>query len=95
MTEDKTSISKAASYQEVGEFWSKRDLADFWGETEPVDFEIEMESERRYYPLERDLSNELNKIARRRGVSTVTMLNLWIKEKLVDSVGDEPSAHKT
>jgi len=89
MTENRSSISKAASYQKIGEFWSRRDLADFWDQTEPAEFEIEIESERRYYPLDRDLSLELGKIARRRGVSTVTLLNLWVKEKLSDGFEDK------
>lgn len=69
MSEDKTSISKASSYEEIGEFWSKHDLAKFWEQTEPAEFEVEIESEKRYYPLDRDLSLEFGKIAQRRGVS--------------------------
>ena len=61
MTEDKTSISKASSYQEIDEFWSKHDLAKFWEQTEPAEFEVEIESEKRYYPIDRDLSLELGK----------------------------------
>ena len=89
MTEDRTPISKAASYQEIGEFWGKRDLADFWDRTEPAEFEVQIESERRYYPLDRELSLELGKMARRHGVSTATLLNLWVKEKLNDKSGDK------
>lgn len=52
MSEDKTSISKASSYQKIGEFWSKHDLAEFWEQTEPAEFEVEIESEKRYYALD-------------------------------------------
>ncbi len=89
MTEDRGSISKAASYQEIGEFWSKRDLADFWDQTQPAEFEVEIQSEARYYPLDRDLSVELGKIARKHGVSSETILNLWVKEKLSDNLEAE------
>jgi hypothetical protein len=87
MTKDRTSISKAGSYEEIGEFWSKQDLAEFWDRTESAEFDVEIESARRYYPLDRDLSLELDKIARQRGVSTATLLNLWVKEKLSDKSG--------
>ena len=82
MSKDKTSISKASSYKEISEFWSKHDLADFWEQTEPVDFEVEIESEKIYYPLDRDLSVKLDRIAHRRGISKATLLNLWIQEKI-------------
>lgn len=82
MSKGKTSISKASSYQETAEFWSEHDLADFWDQTEPAEFEVDIESEKRYYPLERELSIEVNKIAYRRGISTETLLNLWVKDKI-------------
>ena len=81
MSENKTSISKGSSYQEIGEFWNKHDLADFWEQTEPVEFEVEIESEKTYYPLDRDLSVKLESIAHRRGIRKATLLNLWIQEK--------------
>jgi hypothetical protein len=84
MRKGKTLISKASSYQEIGEFWSEHDLTDSWDKTKPVEFEVDIQSEKRYYPLERDLAEEMNKIARRRGIGVETLLNLWIKEKLLE-----------
>ncbi len=82
MSKGKTSISKASSYQETAEFWSEHDLADFWDKTEPAEFDVEIESEKRYYPLECELSHEVNKIAHKRGISIETLLNLWVKDKI-------------
>jgi len=84
MKKNKTSISKAGSYQEIGEFWSEHDLTDFWDQTEPVEFEVDIRSEKRYYPLERDLAGEVTKIAQMRGIAVETLLNLWIKEKILE-----------
>jgi predicted RNase H-like HicB family nuclease len=42
----KTSISKADSYQAIGEFWDNHDLGDYWDKTEPAEFEINIESEK-------------------------------------------------
>jgi hypothetical protein len=84
MRKGKTSISKASSYQEIGEFWSEHDLTDFWDKTKPVEFEVDIQSEKRYYPLERDLAEEITKIEQQRGVAAETLLNLWIKEKLLE-----------
>jgi len=84
MRKNKSSISKASSYQEIGEFWSEHDLTDFWDQTKPVEFEVDIQSEKIYYPLERDIANEVSKIAQKRGVGAETLLNLWIKEKIIE-----------
>jgi hypothetical protein len=82
MDENKSSISQAQSYKEIGEFWDTHDLADYWDQTEPVEFEIDIQSEVRYYPLESTLAASIAEIAWQRGVSVETLLNLWVQEKL-------------
>ncbi len=82
MDENKSSISQAQSYKEIGEFWDTHDLADYWDQTEPVEFEVDIQSEARYYPLESTLAASVAKIAWQRGVSVETLLNLWVQEKL-------------
>lgn len=42
MKENKTSISGAQSYEEIGEFWDSHDLGDYWDQTQPVEFEVEI-----------------------------------------------------
>jgi len=83
MRKSKTSLSKASSYREIGEFWETHDLSDFWEQTKPVEFEVDIQTEQSYYPLERDLAAEVDKIAHQRGVSVETLLNLWVKEKIL------------
>jgi hypothetical protein len=82
MDENKSSISKAQSYKEIGEFWDTHDVADYWDQTEPVEFEVDIQSEVRYYSLESTLAASVAKIAWQRGVSVETLLNLWVQEKL-------------
>ncbi|MEA1864446.1 MAG: CopG family antitoxin [Euryarchaeota archaeon] len=78
----KSSISKAQSYTDIGKFWDTRDLADYWDQTEPAEFEVDVLSEMTYYALDRELSEEVRSLARKRGVSADTLLNLWVQEKL-------------
>ena len=82
MGKNKSSISKAQSYKEIGEFWDNHDLADYWEQTEPVEFEVDIQSEATYFPVETTLSAKLVSIAEQRGVSPETLLNLWIQEKV-------------
>lgn len=90
MSEGKSTISEARSYREIGEFWDTHDLADYWDETEPVEFEVDIQSEATYYALERQLSEELAKVADERGVSAETLLNIWVQEKLTEGAAPSP-----
>lgn len=82
MNKGKSTISKASSYQEIGEYWDKHDLSDIWEQTEPVEFDINIKSERRYFAIEYSLSEKITEIAKRRGISSETLINLWLKEKI-------------
>ena len=82
MEENKSSISKASSYQEIGEFWDARDLGEVWDETEEENFEVDLKSDVFYYAVETSLSSKLHTIAERRGVSAETLVNLWLQEKV-------------
>ena len=78
----RSSISKARSYKEIGEFWDTHDLSEYWDQTAPVEFEVDIQSEATYYPVETKLSEKISRIAKRRGVSAETLLNLWLQEKV-------------
>lgn len=78
MDENKSSISKAESYREIGEFWDSHDVTDFWGQTEEVEFEVNLDSDVRMVTLEPNLAWE-------KGISLQTLLNLWVREKLDES----------
>ena len=82
MKKNKTSLSKAASYKEIGEYWDIHDLSDVWGKTRKVKFDVQIESEATYYPIEKSLSERIRSVARKQGVSSDTLINLWIQQKL-------------
>ena len=69
----------------MGEFWDTHDLTDYWDQTEPVEFTVNIQSETTYYPLESSLSDSIQAIAKQRGVSAETLLNLWVQEKLQEA----------
>ena len=79
---NRSSISEAQSYRDIGEFWDTHDLADHWDQTEPAEFEVDILSEITYYALDRKLSEAVRPLARKRGVSADTLLNIWVQEKL-------------
>jgi len=84
MSESKSSISQAQSYQAMGEFWDAHEATEYWDVTVPVDFEVDIQSEVWYCALERTLVNRVGTIAKRRGVSIETLVNLWIQERVTE-----------
>ena len=79
---NRTSVSGAQSYREIGEFWDGHDLADYWNETQDAEFEVEIDSEVTYYALRKTLAKAIQLLARNQGVSGDTLVNLWVQEKL-------------
>ena len=82
MKRSRTSVSKASSYREIGEYWDDHDLSRIWGRTKKVKFDVQIDSEATFYAVEKELSDKLQSLARKRGVSSATLINLLIQEKL-------------
>ena len=82
MSENKK-IPGFESYEEMAEFWDTHDLADYWEQTEPAEFEISPQARRRYLvSLDRNLLLRIQKIARIRGLTTESLINLFLEQHL-------------
>jgi CopG antitoxin of type II toxin-antitoxin system len=82
MKKSKSAISKARSYAEIGEFWDEHDLDDFWQKTRNVKFDVVLEPEATYYPIAKDLADKIQSEARKQGVSSDALVNLWLEQKI-------------
>ena len=78
---NKTSVSNASSYQDIGSFWDEHDATEA-GEQAIDDFDVNIKSQRRYFPVDSQLSLKIKEVANQHGVSEETLLNLWIQEKV-------------
>jgi hypothetical protein len=90
MKKNKSSISKARSYAEIGEFWDKHDLSDYWGKTRKVKFDVVLEPEATYYPVQKDLSEKIQSEARKRGFRRTLWSTCGSNKKLTS--GDRSAA---
>ena len=82
MKQNQSSISKAKTYEEIGEFWDDHDLSDFWDQTKPVGVEVDIQENVMYYSLTEGQSNRLKAVAKAQGVKPGDLLSTWIEEKL-------------
>ena len=80
----------------MGKFWDAHDLSDIWDKTEEVKFDVDITLERTDYAVDNILSERLHSIAKERGVSADTLVNLWIQEKLQEKkLGPKHSSSAT
>lgn len=84
MAENRSSLSGSRSYEELGESWDTHSLADHWDQTHPVEFELDVQSSSLYFPVDRLLAEKLRSLAISHGVSTETLLNMWLQERVAE-----------
>lgn len=83
MGEENTSgISKARTLREIAEFWDTHSLADYDDRTHEVEVSFDPSTRRTYVGIEPELLQELRQIARERHVSTQTLVNLWLRQRV-------------
>lgn len=81
MTENKSSISKTDKPEKMGEFWDQQDFTEFDDPNAPdVEFHVAVA-----IPVEPDLLSDIEELAHLRGISAETLVNLWLKEKIVET----------
>lgn len=54
----------------------------YWNKTRKVKFDVVLDPEVTYYPIEKNLSEKIQLEARKQGVSSDTLVNLWLEQKI-------------
>lgn len=80
---DSDSISQARTLAEMAEFWDTHDAADFDDRTYEVEMEFDLQVRRHYIAIDPDLLARLRSITAARGLSTESLANLWLQERLL------------
>ena len=77
-----SSISKASSYEEMGEFWDTHDLADYLDQTHEVDFKVR-KPVRHKIALNPKEYERAKSAAKQQGVTIEVIVRGWLEERLV------------
>jgi hypothetical protein len=92
MAEDRvSSISRSRTLEEIAEFWERHSLADYEEQTNEVEMAFDPSARRSLVGIESELMTELRRIARQRQVSTQTLVNVWLRQR-VDQVNRDAIA---
>jgi hypothetical protein len=73
------------SVAEAAEFWDSHDLTDYWDQTREASFEVDIQRRVFLTALEPKLAKKLTECARKQGVSTETLINVWLTEKVTEA----------
>ena len=76
-----TSISKSKGIEEIGDFWDTHSLANHWDNTREASFTVRA-TRRRRITIDPDVYGQIEALARQRGISAETLVNLWVVEHL-------------
>ncbi|GAK59671.1 hypothetical protein U27_06656 [Candidatus Vecturithrix granuli] len=76
-------IPEFTSYEEMEAFCDTQDLGKYWDQTEPAEFEISPQARRRYLvSVDCDLLLRVQHIARIRGITTESLVNILLEQRL-------------
>jgi hypothetical protein len=70
------------SAEEAGSFWDVHDLVDYWDQTRETDLTFNLKRRRHFIGIDPKIAQELQRLSAAEGISSETMANLWIQEKL-------------
>ncbi len=71
-----------SNIEDAAEFWEKHDVADYEDQSREVHFDVDLQKRTYLAALEPELAQKVAACAHRRGVSTETLINVWLTEKL-------------
>ena len=69
------------TFEEFWAFWDTHSTADYEDVMEDVDSHVDIHSSKVYCAVAKDIIAQVRDRARRQGVSTETLINLWLQEK--------------
>ena len=75
------------SVEEAGEFWDTHSGADYEEYMIPVHFDVDLKCSVHEVRVADEVLREVTKIARRQGLKTETLVNLWLQEKVSNHSG--------
>lgn len=73
------------SLDEFWTFWNSHSTADYEHLMEDEDVHVDLHSSKTYCAVAKDIIAELRTQARRQGISTEALINLWLRDKVKET----------
>jgi hypothetical protein len=77
-------MPKFTSLDKLVEFFETHDMGDYWDEMPEVHFDIDIKRRTHLFALDEDLAERLTTIARAKRIPSKTLINEWLREKVLE-----------
>ncbi len=84
----KLKIPDFKSLDEAADYWDTHSFADYFEDTGPVEIEVRLARRKILLEIDRDLSEKLKKIARKKKQSYDKLINSWVREKIMQETSN-------
>jgi hypothetical protein len=82
----KDALPGTDSLDELVEFFETHDMGDYWDQMPKAELEIDIHRRKHLVALDEDLAGKVATIARSRHVSSESLINSLLREKLTDAI---------
>ncbi len=78
-------VPSFASIEEASDWWDEHSVGDYWDTAKEVHIDVQIDKIPRYVVLDVDIAKKIRNLAQTKGISTETLINLWLREKIETS----------
>jgi hypothetical protein len=83
MGKNKTkTMPRSKSVEELVDFFETHDMGDFWGKMRKAHFDVSIKKRKHLVAIEEDIVDKLTEIAKSKKVSSESLINVWLKDKI-------------
>ena len=75
-------LSQSKNFNEIVDFFETHDMGEYWDKMPKTHFDINIKKRKHLVALEEDIIDKLTEIAKSKKVSSVSLINSWLKEKI-------------
>lgn len=75
-------LPRSKSVKELVDFFETHDMGDYWKQMPEAHFDVNIKKRKHLVALEEDIVDKLTEIAKSKRVSSESLINTWLKDKI-------------
>jgi len=83
-------MPKFSSLDKLVEFFDTHDMGEYWDDMPEVHFDIDSQRRTHLFALDEDVAERLTAIARAKRIPSKTLINKWLREKVLEQTKATP-----
>ena len=75
-------LTRSKSIKQLVDFFETHDMGDYWEQMPEAHFDVNIKKRKHLVALEEDIIGKLTEIAKAKKVSSESLINTWLKDKI-------------